>query len=223
MSRSVGLFGSIALHAAAGIAALVLSPVPAFDAVEGDASEVVLAVDKPTQSTQPPVTVSKTITYEVANEPLDATKQPAEVPLEAVRVPVADPETLSEPRLKPTFKTVPVPPKAAGNKGEAKPAVCPATGAAELKACVTAGCQFHPAPKLPSWLMRKSWSGEVKVAYDILASGATANVRVVSSCGYDSVDEACVDAVKRWSFKPATRDGAAVAVHEERVFEFRTR
>lgn len=223
MSRSVGLLGSIALHAAAGTAALVLSLAPAFEALEGDASDVVLAVDQPKQSTQPPVTISKTITYEIANEPMDAAKVPAEVPLEAVRVPATAPEMPSEPRLRPTFKTVPVPPKTSGNKGEAKPAVCPATGAAELKACVTANCPFHPAPKLPSWLRRKSWSGEVKVAYDILASGATANVRIVSSCGYESVDDACVEAVKQWSFKPATRDGAAVAVHEERVFEFRTR
>lgn len=221
MPRSAGLFCSIVLHAAAGAVALLFSSVVPFEAVQGDASEVALAVASP-EPPAPPAPVCKVIHYKTADELVDAAKQPAEVPLETGRFPAGPPETPTEPRLKPTFKTVPAP-KAPGHKGEATPAVCPATGAAQLQACVSGSCPFHPAPRLPLWLLRKSWSGEVKVAYDILPSGATANVRVVSSCGYESVDEACVEAVRRWTFKPATRDGLPAAVHEERVFEFRTR
>ena len=53
-------------------------------------------------------------------------------------------------------------------------------------------------------------SGRVVLDVEVLASGEAGVVRVEESSGYDILDQAALESVKRWRFVPARRNGAPV-------------
>lgn len=68
-----------------------------------------------------------------------------------------------------------------------------------------------PPPKHPANLRRDGVSGIVSVVLVIDSSGKVAEASVSKSTHAD-FEPATLDAVKNWRFKPATKDGQAVAV-----------
>jgi protein TonB len=50
--------------------------------------------------------------------------------------------------------------------------------------------------------------------------GHCRNAQVVSSSGYDVLDEAAVEAVRGWEFTPATRLGRAIDASIDLTFNF---
>lgn len=54
------------------------------------------------------------------------------------------------------------------------------------------------------------WEGRVVLRVEVLADGSAGAVSVAKSSGHEALDDAALEAVRRWKFVPAKRDGAAV-------------
>lgn len=68
----------------------------------------------------------------------------------------------------------------------------------------------NPAPVYPSQSRRRREEGQVLLEVFILVDGGVGNVRVKRSSGYPALDEAALDAVRRWRFVPARRGNEAI-------------
>ncbi|MSP02801.1 MAG: energy transducer TonB [Acetobacteraceae bacterium] len=80
---------------------------------------------------------------------------------------------------------------------------------------------FHNRPpEYPVEALRSGQSGAVVLAIHISPTGQTAGVDVVRSSGYALLDRAAREAVMRWRFLPAVKDGRAVASDMTMQFVF---
>lgn len=111
--------------------------------------------------------------------------------------PVAKPV---EPRPAPTVPT----PSVAAPAPPAPPAPKPVTPAS-----ASAGYLRNPAPEYPSLAMRRGWEGTVMLRIHVLASGKPGEIQIQKSSGRESLDDAALAAVKRWSFVPAKQGDVA--------------
>jgi protein TonB len=68
-----------------------------------------------------------------------------------------------------------------------------------------------PGPRYPARALRRRQSGEVLLRIHVDARGVPAQVEVISSSGSTDLDRAARDAVRRWRFRPAMRNGAPAA------------
>ena len=64
-----------------------------------------------------------------------------------------------------------------------------------------------PPPSYPSRALRRNESGTVMVQATIGVDGFPESITVTRGSGSRDLDRAAVDAVRRWRFQPATRDG----------------
>lgn len=64
-----------------------------------------------------------------------------------------------------------------------------------------------PAPRYPARALRRGDSGTVLVRAEIGPDGVPTSVDVAEGSGSRQLDRAAVDAVERWRFHPAMRDG----------------
>lgn len=74
-----------------------------------------------------------------------------------------------------------------------------------------AGYGYNPKPKYPSVARSRGWEGKVVLQVHVSADGEATQVSVAQSSGHDILDEAAVNAVEGWRFKPAKRGDTAVA------------
>ncbi len=65
-------------------------------------------------------------------------------------------------------------------------------------------------PAYPESARARGLEGVVRVEVEVLADGAAGDVRIVASSGSRALDDAAVDAVRKWTFAAATLDGVAV-------------
>ncbi len=75
----------------------------------------------------------------------------------------------------------------------------------------TAEAMQEISPKYPSASIRRGEQGLVIIEARVLADGRTSNVRVLKSSGYDRLDQAALEAVRRAKFRPARRYDQAVS------------
>ena len=68
-----------------------------------------------------------------------------------------------------------------------------------------------PSPRYPTEALRRGESGTVLVRVEVDTSGAPAGVALVQRSGSRDLDRAAMEAVRKWRFMPAQRDGQAVA------------
>jgi TonB family protein len=52
--------------------------------------------------------------------------------------------------------------------------------------------------------------GTTELAFTVLADGTVSGVKVAKSSGFDSLDDAAVDCVSQWHYRPAIKDNALV-------------
>ena len=104
------------------------------------------------------------------------------------------------------------------NRAARKPATSPRRAAATPDREATVASQV--APDYPVTAARKREEGTVMVRAEVDAAGKPTTVEVVRRSGSRELDRAAVDAVKRWSFQPAIRDGKAVASTVQVPVEF---
>ncbi len=68
-----------------------------------------------------------------------------------------------------------------------------------------------PAPAYPGGALRRGESGTVVVRVEVDVAGMPAGVALVQRSGSRDLDRAAMEAVRKWRFQPAQRDGQAVA------------
>ncbi len=66
-------------------------------------------------------------------------------------------------------------------------------------------------PEYPEEALRAKLAGKVRLAIVVNKEGLPQDIRVVRGLGL-GLDEAAVEAVGKWRFNPATRDGEPIAV-----------
>lgn len=67
-----------------------------------------------------------------------------------------------------------------------------------------------PPPAYPPELACFDKGGTVGLLLEINVDGTPVNIRVETGSGHPQLDQAALDAVKTWRFRPATRNGAPV-------------
>jgi len=72
-------------------------------------------------------------------------------------------------------------------------------------------CQSCPDPKYSQEARKKKYEGVVILFVTVTAEGRVTNVQVVKSLGM-GLDEKAIEAVRKWRFKPALKDGKPVDV-----------
>ena len=72
-------------------------------------------------------------------------------------------------------------------------------------------CSPRVASSIRKRHIDKKVEGVVRVAYDVTVDGTVENARVVESNPPGVFDAAALDAVRKWRFHPAVRNGKAVA------------
>ncbi len=68
----------------------------------------------------------------------------------------------------------------------------------------------RPAPRYPQEALSRNIGGVVRVQAVVAADGSVERMEVAGSSGNRYLDRAAMDAVRRWRFKPAVRNGQAV-------------
>jgi periplasmic protein TonB len=142
------------------------------------------------QKTTPPPTAGKQETV--------TSNLPAQEPTSAL--PVSDEGTL--------------PPAPAGTVTQLAVAPAPAAPPAPtpiVEAREGANYSKNPRPPYPHLAQREEWEGTVTLRVQVLPSGRPGVAQVQKSAGHSVLDEAALDAVKGWSFVPATQGGRPVA------------
>jgi len=92
-----------------------------------------------------------------------------------------------------------------------KPSRSPATSATKTASSSAAAYLSNPAPAYPDGARRLRQEGTVQLRVLVSPSGSASTVSIANSSGVASLDQAALRAVQRWRFKPAQRDGLAVA------------
>jgi len=69
----------------------------------------------------------------------------------------------------------------------------------------------NPAPAYPPLARRAKEQGRVVLRVFVSASGIAQDVEVRTSSGYERLDRAAMEAVRRWRFAPARRGAETIA------------
>jgi protein TonB len=125
--------------------------------------------------------------------------------------PVPKPKPVVKQAPKPAPKAVeqpPAPPQPAAPVAASAPPAPPAP-APVTPASANAAYLKNPAPEYPSLAQRRGWEGTVLLRVHVLASGKPGEIQIAKSSGRQQLDDAALNAVKRWSFVPAKQGDVA--------------
>jgi protein TonB len=90
------------------------------------------------------------------------------------------------------------------------PPPAPVAPAPVIQASEGANYAKNPRPAYPGRAKREGWQGTTLLRVQVQANGRPGAVKVQRSSGRDVLDEAALDAVKKWTFVPATQGGNPV-------------
>ncbi|GLK88583.1 energy transducer TonB [Pseudomonas turukhanskensis] len=142
---------------------------------------------------EPPPPVVDELAAKPAPKPIPKPKPTP--PPKPVPKPVAPPPPTPAPP--PVAAPAPVAPPAPPAPAPVTP---PSANAAYLK---------NPAPEYPSLAQRRGWEGTVLLRVHVLANGSPAEIQIQTSSGRELLDNAAVQAVKRWQFVPSKQGDVA--------------
>ena len=130
-------------------------------------------------------------------------------PTPSPNAPTGSPDIVS-PAQAPTPPAPPAPPAPAPSPAPAAPAA-PAAPKIELPSS-NAAYLNNPSPTFPAVSRRLGEQGKVTLRVLISAQGLPERVELAKSSGFDRLDNAAIDTVKRWKFVPGKRNGVAEAM-----------
>jgi protein TonB len=92
----------------------------------------------------------------------------------------------------------------------------------EQKPLVRAEADYlnNPKPSYPRLSKRMGEQGEVRLRVLVAVDGRVASVQLSRSSGFERLDEAALESVKQWRFKPATQGGEPVETWVEVPVKF---
>lgn len=151
--------------------------------------------------------------------------------------PVTPPQEAPNPKPKPKPKPVAKAPKRAEPKPEPEesapaPPAAPSTpmptatappGAPFVEASYQADYLNNPRPRYPDLALQRHWEGLVMLRVRVLTDGRSGEVAVERGSGHGVLDEAAVEAARRWRFVPARRGEETVASWVVIPIEFKLR
>lgn len=88
--------------------------------------------------------------------------------------------------------------------------IAPTAPAATVRGSDTPVPLSQPAPRYPPEVLRRNAGGTVRVRVTVAIDGGVDRLEVAESSGNRHLDRAAMEAVRRWRFQPAVRDGQAV-------------
>lgn len=69
----------------------------------------------------------------------------------------------------------------------------------------------RPAPRYPQEALRRNQGGTVKIRVTVASDGSADRLELAEGSGNRHLDRAALEAVRRWTFQPATRNGQPVS------------
>ena len=160
--------------------------------VSNPAPEEVEIIPEPERIPEPKPVIRKPEPVQKVVEP-----EPVPQPVEQVPTAVAAPAAAAEPTAAPVSRPVVAQQEPLVVEEVKEVIEPPKFGAAYL---------HNPAPKYPSLSRRIGEEGRVLLRVLVAASGAAESVEIETGSGSSRLDQAAVDAVKKWRFIPAKRD-----------------
>jgi protein TonB len=205
-SRWVGMAATAALHAA--LVAFLLIHAPAREALREMAPLMVDLITPP----KPPAPEAKPVPkVDTPPKPLPVRKvQPRpepETPLLATTAPSATAPAVTVP-----VDPKPLPPIEARPAPAAPPAP-PAPAPVVVPPVFNADYLDNPAPAYPAISRRMGEQGRVMLRVHVEINGMPTSVAVRTSSGYERLDQAALEAVRRWKFVPAKLGDKTVAAY----------
>jgi periplasmic protein TonB len=237
------LWGTTAPQIAAGIETATVYDVLTTEAPPGPEAPAEQAAAEPTAEpvVEPPPAEAtpEPVVEPVAELPPEPVPEPPPEPVAVAELPPEPaPEPIPEPLPTPT--PPPTPPKpAAKRESAAKPprliaaasarppsAAANASsggGATESAQAVSYAAEptRQPPPKYPAAAQRRGLEGKVMLRVRVSPAGAVEGVELLSGSSAEILDEAAIQAVRGWTFRPAMRLGVAVAAVVDVPVRFR--
>lgn len=177
---------------------------------------------------QPPTIEPPTISGILLPPPAIEKAKPVEKPLEKpVEKPKVKPKPVKPPlpkgpvseRAVQAPKPVVTPPKTA--KKTAEPSAKPKEIAPQLQLPSTEATGIHnQAPVYPKLSRKRKEQGTVLLLLLVNSLGQVAEIKIKQSSGFDRLDQAALQAVKKWQFSPAKQDGKAIDYWYEMPMNF---
>lgn len=93
----------------------------------------------------------------------------------------------------------------------AAPAPAPPTAIAAATDRTTPEPLSTPAPRYPQEALRMGAGGRVQIRVTVAANGSVDRLEITEGSGNRYLDRAALEAVRRWQFQPAIRNGQPVA------------
>jgi len=161
---------------------------------------------------QTPATVTPVVKPIVKSSVVPPTKIPTLPPVKAAPlptaitqpdVPVSEPMPLqkTEPVVKPIAEPIMPVSSQTPVKDMTEEVIPPRSDAAHLS---------NPAPSYPPMSRRLGEQGRVVLEVYILANGSVGEIRLKQSSGFKRLDEAAMQAVKKWQYQPARKGQQAI-------------
>jgi len=114
----------------------------------------------------------------------------------------------------PESEGVPEPPSEPPPEGQPQPRPAP-SGRLEPPAVLVS-----PSPRYPRQAVRLGWQGSVRLRISVDAGGAVSELRLLQSSGHGVLDQAAMEAFRRWVFEPRKPGEPELRSFEKR-FTFR--
>lgn len=140
--------------------------------------------------------------------------QPAPAPL-----PIAVPVEPAEPPPVQIVAAPPAPEPAPPASAPASPAPPPAIEAPRFNAAYL----NNPPPEYPAAARRRGQEGRVLVRAEVLADGRCSRVELKQGSGHALLDQAALEAVRKWRFVPARQGDVAVSAWVDVPIAFKLR
>jgi len=175
----------------------------------------------PVRRPEPPrplETAAPKVEEPVAPAPAPAPEEVAPAPAAGATLPAISEPAPAPGSAAPAASSTTVALPASGPVVAAKPATTPPDSVTRT-ARPQGGYQVRPA--YPSAPRRLGIQGTTMLRVHVLADGRIGDVRVEHSAGHPDLDQAAMEAVRRWRFEPARRGADAVAMWVLLPVEFR--